>query len=296
MGKNSSTRHISEVGNYGDAREYYASKYVLENAQPNDPDAILRALEMFDVRWTMLHLGMEKGEYLDMALKELIAERRKKQLNCEVPDDGRPNPIRALEVGAYIGYSAIRMGRILVTEAEQGSTLLSVEQNYDNARYAKIHVEYAGLNETVKVLHSRVENCFDETTNEFEVRNDENRNSSMDPNRGSRPYDFVFFDHRKPFYLRDLKLLESRGIIDASVTTLVADNVASLQHLKNREEAIARGKRKGPCKCVNNACNYLAYVRNRWSSTKIFYGNSTKDGISISKPAYGSDFKNLKLL
>ena len=282
MGKKSSARHISEVGNYGDAREHYASKYVFEHAQPNDPDAILRALEMFDIRWTMLHLGTEKGEYLDMALKDLIIERRAKKMKSEAIIRSRPDPIRVLEVGAYIGYSAIRMGRILVTEAEQGSTLLSVEQNLENAKYAKIHVEYAGLNNTVKVLHSRIENCFGELPNETEVWNNDNR-----------PYDFVFFDHRKPFYLRDLKMLESRGYIDASTTTLVADNVASLEHLKNREEAIARGKRKGSCKCANNACNYLDYVRKRWSSTEIFYGNSTKDGISISKPASGSNLENL---
>jgi catechol O-methyltransferase len=291
MGKNASAKHISEVGNYGDEREYYASKYVLEHAPRNDPDALLGALEHFDVRWTMLHLGKEKGEYLDMAVKELISERRTKQQTEQCCGTSVTNPIRALEIGTYIGYSAIRIGRILATEADNGSTLLSVEQNVDNAGYAKTHVEYAGLNKTVKVLHSRVEECFDETasTTKVEVENSvENGNSSsLLLCHDNRPYDFVFFDHRKPFYLRDLKLLESRGVIDATITTVVADNVASLEHIKNREESIARGKRKGPCKCVNKACDYLDYVRRRWSSTEIFYGNNTKDGISVSKPSPG---------
>ena len=105
MGKNESPRHISEVGNYGDGREYYASKYVLENAEPKDPDAVLCALENFDVRWTMLHLGREKGEYLDTALRELISERRKNQKTR--PTRCRQKPIRVLEIGSYIGYSAI---------------------------------------------------------------------------------------------------------------------------------------------------------------------------------------------
>ncbi len=282
MVKNESSKHISEVGNYGDGREYYASKYVLEHAEPNDPDGVLTALEHFDVRWTMLHLGREKGEYLDRALNELVSERKRN----EKARSARwgPKPIRVLEIGSYIGYSAIRMGKILATEA--GSTLLSVEQNYENAGYAKTHVEHAGLNEVVEVLHSRVENCFQEDLSE----DFGNENSSLACNR---PFDFVFFDHRKPFYLRDLKLLESRGVIDASVTTVVADNVASLEHIKNREDSIARGKRKGPCKCVNKACDYLEYVRRRWSSTEVFYGCNTKDGISISKPASGGAFRNV---
>jgi len=284
MGKNAASRHISEVGNYGDGREYYASKYVVEHAQPNDPDAVLMALEDFDVRWTMLHLGTEKGEYLDTALKELISERRTKQTTSICYGQ---NPIRALEIGTYIGYSAIRIGRILASDADHGSTLLTVEQNHDNAGYARTHVEYAGLEKTVKVLHSRVENCFDEASKEVDDRINENKNSSLPFYRFNRPYDFVFIDHRKSFYLRDLKLLESRGVIDATITTVVADNIASLKHIKNREESIARGKRKGPCKCVNNACDFLDYVRRRWSSTEILYGNNTKDGISISKPSLG---------
>ena len=267
MGKNASARHISEVGNYGDGREYYASKYLLEHAQPNDADAAIKALEDFDVRWTMLHLGHEKGEYLDRAVKELISERH-------LCSRQRQIPIRGLEIGAYIGYSAIRIGRILAEAADHGSTLLSVEQNEDNAGYAKVHVKHVGLSEIVTVLHARVEQCFDESDE------DDNTFSTND----NRPYDFVFIDHRKPFYLRDLKLLESRGVIDATITTVVADNVASLEHVQNREKSIARGKRKGPCKCVNNACDFLDYVRRRWSSTEILYGNNTKDGISVSKP------------
>ena len=287
MGKNGSSRHISEVGNYGDGREYYASKYVLENSKPKNPDEVLVALENFDVRWTMLHLGREKGEYLDAALRELISERRRSERSSLTRSAHfRPKPIRVLEIGSYIGYSAIRMGRILAMEAERGSTLLSVEQNHDNAGYAKTHVEHAGLNEIVEVKHSKVENCFEEEIIEDQIRNDDSR---LDRNR---PYDFVFFDHRKSFYLRDLKLLESRGVINATITTVVADNVASLEHIKNREESIARGKRKGPCKCVNKACDYLDFVRRRWSSTEIYYGNNTKDGISVSKPSSRSETRS----
>jgi len=296
MGKNASGRHISEVGNYGDKREHYASKYVLEHAPPNDPEACIRSLEEFDVRWTMLHLGQEKGEHLDRAVRALILEKRRQEKECNHEKTNRP--IRALEIGSYIGYSAIRIGRILAAEADAGSTLLSVEQNEDNAGYAKVHVDHAGLKETVMVLHSKIEECFDDNNNNNE---DDNYNGNVDIDidetinnigggedtiRCCRPYDFVFLDHRKPFYLRDLELLESRGVIDTNVTTVVADNVGPLEHLQFRARAIADGRRKRPCKCVNKACNFLDYVRRNWSCTEVLYGENTKDGISVSRPAY----------
>eukprot|EP00534_Pseudo-nitzschia_fraudulenta_P004905 CAMPEP_0201117280 /NCGR_PEP_ID=MMETSP0850-20130426/1276_1 /ASSEMBLY_ACC=CAM_ASM_000622 /TAXON_ID=183588 /ORGANISM="Pseudo-nitzschia fraudulenta, Strain WWA7" /LENGTH=304 /DNA_ID=CAMNT_0047381531 /DNA_START=60 /DNA_END=977 /DNA_ORIENTATION=+ len=291
MGKKASSRHISEVGNYGDEREFYASRYVLEHAPPNDPDAVIGALEEFDVRWTMLHLGREKGEFLDRAVEDVVSERWKAtgQRGTMQREDG-PR-VRALEIGAYIGYSAIRIGRILAAEGGFGSTLLSVEQNEDNAGYAKVHVEYSGLGETVTVLRSRIENCFDDDESSS---TEAGATGVTDETTGNnnRPYDFVFLDHRKPFYLRDLKLLESRGVIDSDVTTVVADNVGSLEHVRNREEAIARGKRKGPCRCVNKACDYLEYVKRRWSSTELFYGDNTKDGISVSKPLTACALEN----
>jgi len=103
-------------------------------------------------------------------------------------------------------------------------------------------------------------------------------------NNRVRPYDFVFIDHRKPLYLQHLKLLESKGYIDCTQTTVVADNLASLIHIKNRHDAIAKGKRRGLCKCTNQACDFIEYMKKHWSSTEIYCGMNTKDGISVSKP------------
>lgn len=268
MGKGSA--HISEVGNYGDGREEYASKYLLEQALPNDPAATLVALEEFGQRWSLLHLGKEKGRHLDRFVREV-------QTGTSPPppvEPRRKERIRALEIGSYIGYSAIRIGRLLA-EKNNGSTLLSVEQNEDNAKLARKHVAHAGLDGLVTVVRANIQEHF----------------SSQGTGGGharSEAFDFVFIDHRKPFYLRDLKFLEARGVIDAAITTVVADNVASLEHILNRQASIARGKRRKACQCVNRACNYMDYVQNSGRYvTEVFWG--AKDGISVSKPRRAED-------
>jgi len=284
MAKTASAKHISEAGNYGDQREYYASKYLLEHALPNDPEACLKALEDFDVRWTMLHLGREKGEHLDRAVVDAIRCR-----SCNWTGNGHQRPIRALEVGAYIGYSAIRIGRILAECAPEGSHLLSVEQNGDNACYAARHVKHAGLAGTVAVRHGRIEECFghhDNNDDDDNINDSDHSDSSSSSSSelGVAPFDLVFLDHRKPFYLRDLKLLRAARVVDPNTTTVIADNVAPREHLRNRAEAVARGKRRGPCVCSNKACDFLEHVRREWSSTEICYGANSKDGISVSVP------------
>ena len=238
---------------------------------------------------------------------------------------------RALEIGTYIVYSAIRSGRIFASKAETAdhnhnvsSTLLSVEQNQVNTNYAKTMIDYAGLNKAVKVLHSNIDNmniCFDTYDNDNDndgestvmasnneikevfgnINTNENTtsfintssSSSSFPNNNNpcrrkhkrcRPYGFVFFDHRIPLYLPHLELLEAKGYIDSTRTTFVADNIASIIHVKNRKDVIAKGKRRGSCHCTNQACNYLQYMKQHWSSNGIFYGTTTKDGISVSKP------------
>jgi len=205
-------------------------------------------------------------------------------------------------------------------------TLLSEEQNQDNANYAtKTMIDYAGLNKTVKVLHLNIEDVnirFDEYEDDDDNDNNEeatvvasnnekkevvgnidtnentttiinsssslsfsnNNNRCRRKHKQHRPYGFVFFDHRKPFYFPHLKLLQAKGYIDSTQTTVVADDIASIIHIKNRKDAIAKGKRRGSCRCTNQACNYLEYMKHHWSSNKTFYCTTTNDGILVTKP------------
>ena len=74
-----------------------------------------------------------------MGLKFLINVGDKKGLLLDAVVD-RVKPKRAIELGAYIGYSALRIARRL----PEGGHLFSVEFSADNAALARRVLEHAG--------------------------------------------------------------------------------------------------------------------------------------------------------
>lgn len=66
----------------------------------------------------------------------------------------------ALEIGSYVGYSAVRIG----SQLAPGCKLYSIEFNADNAEVARGMVKHAGLEQTVQVitgtLGTTAEVCF----------------------------------------------------------------------------------------------------------------------------------------
>lgn len=56
----------------------------------------------------------------------------------------------ALELGGYIGYSAIRIARNL----PPGGKLYSIEPNETHVRIARSMIQHAGLSDKVEVLQS----------------------------------------------------------------------------------------------------------------------------------------------
>eukprot|EP00928_Gymnodinium_smaydae_P089763 TRINITY_DN73677_c0_g1_i1.p2 TRINITY_DN73677_c0_g1~~TRINITY_DN73677_c0_g1_i1.p2 ORF type:complete len:116 (+),score=11.69 TRINITY_DN73677_c0_g1_i1:32-349(+) len=80
-------------GQCGDGRERKASAFVRAKAAPGDAVAALDAFEEFHAKHRpLLHVGPQKGAHLDDAVRARA-------------------PLRVLELGTYIGYSAIRIGR-----------------------------------------------------------------------------------------------------------------------------------------------------------------------------------------
>jgi len=159
-----------------------ALAYARAHARAGDPESVLAALDRFGrERSFLMNVGDRKGEILDA---EVRARR----------------PARALEIGAFCGYSAVRIARLL---REWDGRLVSLEASARNAEVARAMVELAGLGSLVDVRHAKAEEAI--------------------PSLGT-PFDLVFIDHWKDLYLPDLLRLEKHGLL-RSGSVVVADNV-----------------------------------------------------------------------
>jgi len=123
-------------------------------------------------------IGPERGKFLDEAVK-------------------RHKPQRVLEVGTFVGYSAIRMARLL----EPGGRIVCVEIDPERAEIAKRNAERAGLGRVIEVRVGDAKKIIPTLPQEF---------------------DLVFLDADKTEYLNYLKLVEPKLPGGAVV---VADNV-----------------------------------------------------------------------
>jgi catechol O-methyltransferase len=163
-------------------RSELALARVRERARRGDPESVLAVLDEFGRREAFLmNIGDRKGLILDREVQRADARR-------------------ALEIGAFCGYSAVRIARLL---REWDGRLVSLEASALNARVAREMVELAGLAAYVEVRHGKAEEAI--------------------PSLGA-PFDLVFIDHWKDLYLPDLQRLEKHALLRPG-TVVVADNV-----------------------------------------------------------------------
>src|SRR3954467_10173837 len=114
----------------GDGREDALRAYVLEHARPGALDDALRAVDEFCYEQSvMMNVGDEKGALLDDALR-------------------RASPQSILELGAYCGYSGLRMARVM----PEGARIVSVEFLAANAEIARAIWRHAGLDDRVTAV------------------------------------------------------------------------------------------------------------------------------------------------
>jgi catechol O-methyltransferase len=134
-----------------------------------------------------MNIGPEKGAVLDQALRE----RR---------------PALCMEWGGYLGYSAIRIGRLL---QEWGGRLISLE--FDPARVARATrlIKHAGLEGVVSFKAGPASDSLPLIAKE------------LGP---GKHVDLIFLDHVKDLYLPDLRIAEAQGLV-VKGSVLVADNV-----------------------------------------------------------------------
>lgn len=183
-------RNITRTGQIGDGRETAAAAYVLEHARAGDIDDVLATIDKFAYDKSLLiNIGDEKGALLDAAVR-------------------RANPERALELGTYCGYSALRIAR-----AAPNAKVYSVELAEANAVNARRIWAHAGVADRVTCVVGTLGDggrTLDSLASEYGF--------------DSGTVDFVFLDHDKKVYLTDLQRILHRGWLRPG-SIVVADNV-----------------------------------------------------------------------
>ncbi|NXC14445.1 COMT methyltransferase, partial [Corythaeola cristata] len=167
-------------------KEQRILNFVLQNAVRGDPCSVLDAVDKYcsQKEWAM-NVGSEKGLILDKTVEET-------------------NPLVALELGTYCGYSAVRIARLL----KAGAHLLTVEFNPEFAAIAKQMIEFAGVQDKVKLLEGPSEEIIPQLKKKHEVDT----------------LDFVFLDHWKDRYTSDAILIQECNLLRKG-SVLLADNV-----------------------------------------------------------------------
>ena len=163
-------------------------KHVKEVAPAGNPVAAIAAIDKY--AWTggifFMNVGDVKGLILDKALQQA-------------------NPFSALELGAFCGYSALRISSQL---SKPGARLVSVELSKERAANAAALIAHAGLSHRVSFVVGTLQTAT-EAVRDAAVK---------------VPFDFVFIDHDKTWYLSDLLFLRDQGLIGPG-SVIVADNI-----------------------------------------------------------------------
>jgi len=158
------------------------------------PDEVLHSIEAAARKEGLPIIGPGKGAFLDEAVI-------------------RHKPRRVLEIGTLVGYSAIRMGRLLPS----GGRITCVDINPSIARAAASNIEKAGLSGRIEIIVGDAKEVIPTLKGQ---------------------YDMVFIDAEKREYLAYLKacerLLRRGSVVVADNVKVFADQVADyLDYVRN---------------------------------------------------------------
>lgn len=141
---------------------------------------------------------MNVGQHKGTIITDIIATER---------------PSSILEIGGYIGYSAIMFGSAMRKTGVPAPRYVSFEMNPKFSSVSHALVELAGLSDVVEIQDGP-------------CRESLRRLAAGTSNQGSssNKWDMLFLDHSKISYLNDLKLAEELGIV-APGSIVIADDM-----------------------------------------------------------------------
>jgi len=177
---------------YNDGREIGLLHFVYSHPKleslRNSPQNVLAAIDEYGrTKKYLMNVGEDKGKIVS----DIIAEVK---------------PAVMVELGAYVGYSAI-----LFADASRragGKAYYCLEHNPEFAAVVASLVDLAGLSDFVKVIVGGASDSFTRLNKEGVLTH----------------IDLLFLDHIKPLYGPDLRLAEELGMVGKG-TVLCADNV-----------------------------------------------------------------------
>eukprot|EP01041_Mallomonas_annulata_P009361 gene9361-19414_t len=174
---------------------YDILKYIkYRNPASGDSKMMLSIMDDFASKYPMYKLSQQKAAILNNAVSEY-------------------KPKNVLEIGTFFGYSAVN----ILEHLQSGSSLTCIEANDANAEIAKEII----LRATTPAKHSNFKLIEGISSDVIASNPGFQRQVS---NSLVEPYDFIFLDHDKESYVKDLRMLETNNMI-AKNCIIVADNV-----------------------------------------------------------------------
>ncbi|KAI1208034.1 S-adenosyl-L-methionine-dependent methyltransferase [Annulohypoxylon truncatum] len=177
---------------FDDGREIELLHFMYAHPHLNDmrgnPQKVLDAIDEYGKTRKYL---MNIGEYKSKTVIDLIREEKPKVI---------------VELGGYVGYSAIAFGAALKNIG--GNRYYSLEMNPEFAAVISMLVDLAGLSDIVKVVVGPSSDSLKRLFKEGTLNH----------------IDLLFLDHYKPAYTPDLKTCEELGLVSKG-SIYAADNV-----------------------------------------------------------------------
>eukprot|EP00891_Asterochloris_glomerata_P004612 jgi/Astpho2/4612/Aster-00186 len=153
----------------------------------------------------------------------------------------RCRPKLALELGGFLGYSAVRIADRM--KDFRDVKLYSVEPNPHHQDVMQQMIGHAGLSSVVQIVPGTLQShehwsrvsawrsplhclaCLARLLAEPDDANNKANSSNLHVQElPTQPFDFIFVDHIKSAYVSDLELLVQKGFVKKG-TVVVADNI-----------------------------------------------------------------------